>query len=66
MSTYTSEIRDLINRVNLWARENASNDYMYGSPQSYFAVALSRNVISRADYDIAEKYYGNLWTYRGD
>ena len=66
MSTVTQETKEMVSRVKQWAREHASEDYFYGTPQSYFAVAVSCAFISQADYDDARDYFGNLWNYRGD
>lgn len=57
---------ELVKIVNKWARDNASNDYFYGSRQSYWAAALANHIITNIQYNRAAAYYGNLWTYRGD
>lgn len=57
---------EVFNIVNSWARDNASDDYLYGSRQSYWAAALNQRIITSDEYDRAAAYYGNLWTYRGD
>jgi hypothetical protein len=66
MPINNSNIRDIIDKVNFWAKENAKTDYLYDSRQSYFVFALQQNVITQNDYKAAEKHYGNLWTYQGD
>jgi len=66
MSTVTQETKEMVSRVKQWAREHASEDYFYGTPQSYFSVAVSCALINQADYDAARDYFGNLWNYRGD
>jgi hypothetical protein len=58
--------RSIIDRVDEWAKDNAKDDYWYGSRQSYWAAALSNKVITIGDYENAKDYYGRLWTYRGD
>jgi hypothetical protein len=37
-----------------------------GSAASLFNVGLKNGDITREDYDLAEKYYGKLWSYAGD
>jgi hypothetical protein len=58
--------RETINKVDNWAKDNATDDFWYGSRQSYWSVALTKGFITREQYDQAEDYYGSLWTYRGD
>jgi hypothetical protein len=58
--------RAIIDTVDNWAKDNAKDDYWYGSRQSYWAVALINKIITRDQYDQAEEHFGNLWTYRGD
>ena len=53
-------------RVNAWARDNAQNDFYYGTRYSYYKAAKMAWVIDQDEYDLAERYYGSLWTYRGD
>ena len=53
-------------RVNAWARDNAQNDFYYGTRYSYYKAAKMAWVIEQDEYDLAERYYGSLWTYRGD
>ena len=53
-------------RVNAWARDNAQNDFYYGTRYSYYKAAKMAWVIEKDEYDLAERYYGSLWTYRGD
>ena len=52
--------------VEQWARVHASEDFMYGSPQSWWAKAVRANIVNEQQYEDARVYYGNLWTYRGD
>lgn len=59
-------IQDLAKIVHAWAPQHASEDYWYGSRQSYWAAALSNKIVTRDEYDFAAAYYANLWTYRGD
>lgn len=61
-----NQVQRLVRRVNDWAREHASIDFTYGSRQSYWANAVNAGVVTRAQYDMAKIYFGNLWTYRGD
>jgi hypothetical protein len=56
----------IITRVNTWAKHNVPNDYYNSSRRVYFRSALTAGIITRDEYDVAEKYYGNLWTYVGD
>jgi hypothetical protein len=53
-------------KVTTWAREYAANDFNYGSPQSYWKSALAQGVCSEFEYELAEKYYGHMFGYRGD
>lgn len=57
---------ELYNKVNEWAKINASEDFYYGSPQSYWIKALNNNIITQDEYLAGEKYYAKLWCYRGD
>lgn len=59
-------IRELCRKVDDWARNNAQDDFWYGSRQSYWAAALRNKIVTNEQYDSAADYYGNLWTYRGD
>jgi len=52
--------------VEQWARVHANEDFMYGSPQSWWAKARGANIINDDQYEEAKTYYGTLWTYRGD
>jgi antirestriction protein ArdC len=61
-----SRITEIIDRVNSWAKENAQNDFYYGSRYSYYRPAKECLIIDQDEYDLAEKYYGQLWHYRGD
>ncbi len=60
------DMSELCQSVNNWAKDNASDDYLYGSRQSYWAAALQHKIINKDDYARAAAYYGQLWTYRGD
>lgn len=60
------DMKDLCQRVNSWAKDNATSDYNYGSRQSYWAAAVSSGIITSEEYKAGETYYGTLWTYRGD
>lgn len=53
-------------RVCAWAKDHAQNDFYYGTRYSYYKAAKLSWVIEQDEYDLAEKYYGELWTYRGD
>ena len=53
-------------RVNAWAKDYAQNDFYYGTRYSYYKAAKMAWVIEQDEYDLAERYYGELWTYRGD
>lgn len=57
---------NFIDKVNRWARENVPNEYNYNSRRVYFGSALKAGVITSDEYNEAEKFYGNLWTYVGD
>lgn len=57
---------NLVSTVNMWAIQNAAEDYTYGSRQSYWIAALNNNVISMHELEYAHSKYGNLWSYRGD
>ena len=52
--------------VDNWARQNASDDFHYGSPQSYWRAALNAGIINQEQYEYARNHYGTLWNYRGD
>lgn len=64
--TTTIDITSVINRVNTWARHNVPNDYNNSSRRVYFRAALTAGIITPDEYNSAENYYGNLWTYVGD
>lgn len=66
MTEIKATVLEMVRSVQQWARTNASNDYMYGTPQSYFASALSVNLINKEQYEQAKNHFGNLWNYRGD
>jgi len=57
---------ETIDKVAAWALIHASEDYHYGTRQSYFNKALSCALISQKQYDEAREWYGRLWDYRGD
>jgi len=57
---------EIIDKVAAWALIHASEDYHYGSRQSYFSKALVSNFITASDYKEAREWYGRLWDYRGD
>jgi len=59
-------INELVQKVINWARQNAQEDLYFGAPYSYCRSALSSGFISESEFDALEKYYGNLWHYRGD
>jgi hypothetical protein len=61
-----NEWKSLRQRVNQWAKTYRNEDFMYGSPYSYWAFAKSNDIISQAEFDYAEKQFGQLWHYRGD
>lgn len=62
----TAEDKELIQRVNNWARENAVSDFNYGSRYSYWATAKHKGIISDEELERGKEMYGNLWHYRGD
>lgn len=62
----TINFRETVDKVNKWAKVNATGDYFYGAPYSYWGVALASKIITKAEYDRAAAWYGPLWTYRGD
>ena len=39
---------------------------MYGSKASLYGDGLKDKVITSAEYDAAQQYYGRLWHYAGD
>ena len=39
---------------------------MYGSRASLYGRGLKDDLITKEQYEIAKKYYGNLWHYVGD
>lgn len=59
-------MRDLINKVNEWARENSFNNYFCGSRMSYCKDAFYAGIISEDELDALRSHYGNLWDYVGD
>lgn len=56
----------LLSIVNMWAKQNAAEDYTYGSRQSYWLGALNNHVITEHEFNYARNKYGDLWSYRGD
>jgi len=57
---------DLREKVLIWARENAQEDFYYGTPYSFCRRALINEVITQDEFDTLQIMYGNLWLYRGD
>jgi hypothetical protein len=57
---------NLVSIVNMWATQNAAEDYTYGSRQSYWLAALNNHVITIYEFEYARSKYGDLWSYRGD
>jgi hypothetical protein len=66
VSEMDNAIHELNRKVIVWARENAENDLYYGTPYSYCRKAFYADFISESEFESLEKYYGNLWHYRGD
>lgn len=62
----TDLMNELSRKVIYWARDNAPDDLHYGTPYSYCRKAFNIGFISEDEFDALEKYYGNLWHYRGD
>jgi hypothetical protein len=66
MATLNENDYILMDKVNQWAKDNATDDFYYGSRQSYWAAALANKFITVEEYEHGQQIYGHIWTYRGD
>jgi hypothetical protein len=41
-------------------------DDMYGAPYSFWSNALGRGLVTKDEFEAAQRSYGSLWHYRGD
>jgi hypothetical protein len=54
-------ITQIIFRVNHWAEDFATEQYMNGTRCSYISAAFKNNVINQEEYETLKEYYGYLW-----
>lgn len=59
-------MREIAQKAHDWARENAYDDWAYGTRYSYCVKMLHAGQLTQDEFDGLEKYYGRLWHYRGD
>jgi hypothetical protein len=59
-------VKDVADRVNQWARENAAIEWQYNAPYVWWGEALRAGIISDGEYERARDWYGSRWTYVGD
>jgi hypothetical protein len=66
MEKFNQEEIQLIDQTRNKLEEKYPIESNYGSRCSLWSQGLRDGLISTELYNIAKRYYGNLWTYVGD
>jgi hypothetical protein len=59
-------IREIIMRVENWARVHVPEEFAYNSRMTYYNSAFSNKIITKNELEDARIFYGRLWDYVGD